>query len=78
MAGDSRKAFILATTGNYFGLQTTDDALKKSDNSSALNNFLDDGNVSVLAGKHPDKRIVFENKVPKNSRYDIYYLLLSK
>ena len=60
MSGDSRKDFILATTGNYFGIQD-DGSLA---NNKALNSFLDDGNVSVLAAKLDNsKKVIVTNKV---------------
>ena len=60
---DSRKFFILATTGNYFGLSTSDNALTGNENNKAVGDFLDDGNIGVLAGKHDGKRVTFSNKV---------------
>ena len=60
---DSRKSFILATTGNYFGLSVSDGALSGSDTNVAVGDFLDDGNVGVLAGKYDGKRVSFTNKV---------------
>ena len=60
MSGDSRKEFILATTVNYFGIQN-DGSL--ADNR-AINAFLDDGNVSVLAAKLDNsKKVILANKV---------------
>ena len=65
MAGDSRKNFILATTANYFALPVNDGSIQTLANSSALNNFLDDGNVLLLAGRNDPRknRIEFVNKV---------------
>ena len=60
MSGDSRKDFVLATAGNYFGI-TNDGSLA---NNPALNSFLDDGSVSVLAAKLDNsKKIILTNKV---------------
>ncbi len=49
MSGDSRKDFILATLGNYFGYSPSDGAISHIQDSRELNNFLDDGNCTVLA-----------------------------
>ncbi len=49
MAGDSRKEFVVATIGNYFGYSPSDGAVSHIHDSRELNNFLDDGNCSVLA-----------------------------
>lgn len=49
MSGDSRKDFILATVGNYFGYSVTDGAVSHILASRELNTFLDDGNCTVLA-----------------------------
>ena len=66
MPGDSRKDFVLVTTANYFAIPITDNAITSLFNSPALNNFLDDGNVTILAGKldsKNDRRIDFQNRV---------------
>ena len=61
MSGDSRKDFVLATTGNYFGIAPSDASLAKN---TALNSFLDDGNVSVLVAKLDNsKKVILSNKV---------------
>ena len=49
MSGDSRKDFLLATIGNFFGYATTDGAISHIADSRELNTFLDDGSCSVLA-----------------------------
>ena len=49
MSGDSRKDFILATIGNHFSYTVADGAISHILDSKELNNFLDDGNCSVLA-----------------------------
>ncbi len=62
MGGDSRKDFVLATAGNYFGVSSQDSAALQDD--ASLNSFLDDGSVSVLAAKlDNNKKIIFSNKV---------------
>lgn len=66
MPGDSRKDFVLVTTANYFAIPITDNAITALFNALSLNNFLDDGNVSILAGKldpKNDKKIEFQNRV---------------
>lgn len=63
MPGDSRKDYVLATIANYFGLAVSDGAISSLADSRALNNFLDDGNSTVLVGKNEGKRINFYNKV---------------
>lgn len=49
---DVRKDFIVATTGNYFGIQSSDNVLAEVTASKELNVFLDDGNSLVLAAKY--------------------------
>lgn len=53
MSGDSRKDFILATVGNFFGYANSDGAISHILDSKELNRFLDDGNSMVLA-LHPE------------------------
>ncbi|XP_041357041.1 cytoplasmic dynein 2 heavy chain 1-like isoform X2 [Gigantopelta aegis] len=68
MAGDSRKNFLLATTANYFSLPVNDGGIQALDKSPALNSFLDDGNVPLLAARNDPrgKRIEFVNKILPN------------
>lgn len=64
--GDSRKAHILATIGGHFSIPANDDGLASLHDSSALNNFLDDGNVTSLAAslvKGKDRLVTLSNKV---------------
>ncbi len=62
--GDSRKEFILATTGNYFGISPKDSELADNVGSVAVNNFLDDGSTPVLAAKmEGGKKVSFSNQV---------------
>ncbi|CAL1541204.1 unnamed protein product [Lymnaea stagnalis] len=66
MPGDSRKDFILVTAANYFGVLINDNAITSLFNAPSLNNFLDDGNTMVLAGKidpKKEKKIEFQNRV---------------
>ena len=51
-SGDTRKDFLVATTGNYFGIQSSDSVLDDVRSSKELNIFLDDGNSPVLAAKY--------------------------
>lgn len=51
-SGDTRKDFLVATTGNYFGIQSSDTVLDDVRSSIELNTFLDDGNSPVLAAKY--------------------------
>lgn len=62
MSGDSRKDFLLATTGNYFSIAVAD--LGGNKDTECLNNFLDDGNIFTLAAKKSGKGVSFTNKVP--------------
>lgn len=51
-SGDVRKDFVVATTGNYFGIQSSDSVLNDVRSSKELNTFLDDGNSPILAAKY--------------------------
>ncbi|XP_070553238.1 cytoplasmic dynein 2 heavy chain 1-like isoform X2 [Ptychodera flava] len=66
-SGDARKEFLLATTGNYFGIPSSEPAVAQLFNSSELNSFLDDGNCGVLACRLEthggNKRVQMLNKV---------------
>lgn len=53
MSEDSRKDFIVATIGNFFGYGSSDEALSHLKSSKELNCFLDDGN-SMLMALHPE------------------------
>ncbi|XP_052794024.1 cytoplasmic dynein 2 heavy chain 1-like isoform X3 [Mya arenaria] len=74
MAGDSRKDFIIAATANHFAVPLNDGALKNLPDSPSLNNFLDDGNASVLAARlDPKSRVrsvAFSNKVEPGDSKD--------
>ncbi|XP_077984893.1 cytoplasmic dynein 2 heavy chain 1-like [Glandiceps talaboti] len=65
--GDSRKEFLLTTTGNYFSIPVSDPAISQLSNSSELNGFLDDGNCGVLAARLEthggNKQVQMLNKV---------------
>ncbi|XP_071781183.2 cytoplasmic dynein 2 heavy chain 1 [Centroberyx gerrardi] len=56
---DARKRFILATTGNFYGLKP----LSSLADSPELNNFLDDGNEFVLAVSRHENDIHLANKI---------------
>ena len=67
MPGDSRKDYLLATAANFFGIAVTDGAITTMGDTPAMNNFLDDGNSSVVAVR-PDprtsgRRLMISNKV---------------
>ena len=47
--GDVRKDFLLATIANYFGIQLRHESIARLAESPQLNNFLDDGNSSLLS-----------------------------
>ncbi|KAK7489861.1 hypothetical protein BaRGS_00018883, partial [Batillaria attramentaria] len=66
MPGDSRKDFILVTVANYFAVPINDQAVTNLFNAQPLNAFLDDGNISILAGKIDQKggrKIEFLNRI---------------
>ena len=48
-AGDVRKDFLLATIANYFGIPLRHESVARLAESPQLNNFLDDGNSSLLS-----------------------------
>lgn len=56
---DSRKKFILTTTGNFFGLKPSSSLIDRPE----LNNFLDDGNEFVLSVSRHDNDLHLSNKV---------------
>ncbi|KAL3878520.1 hypothetical protein ACJMK2_030860 [Sinanodonta woodiana] len=75
MSGDSRKDFILAATANHFAITAADSSIQALIKSTALNNFLDDGNAPVLAGRidpkgKGGKAIAFSNKVETGDTKD--------
>ena len=70
MSGDSRKEFLLATAGNFFGVSSNDPAIAHAQKSSAVNSFLDDGNVAVVGAVRSDKgRVEFTNNVSHRKTY---------
>lgn len=79
MSGDSRKDFILATIGNFFGYSSSDGAVCHIADSKELNSFLDDGNCMLL-GLHPElvqevKLIQSYNQVAAESDFDQWLIL---
>ncbi|XP_008299945.1 cytoplasmic dynein 2 heavy chain 1 [Stegastes partitus] len=56
---DSRKKFILTTTGNFYGIKP----LSSLTDSPELNNFLDDGNEFVLSVSRHDNELHLSNKI---------------
>ncbi|XP_058887125.1 cytoplasmic dynein 2 heavy chain 1-like [Acipenser ruthenus] len=67
---DTRKNFILTTTGNYFGLQPSDPLISPLSDSKELNCFLDDGNEFVLSILKSGKNLVMSNKVDSSDSKD--------
>lgn len=79
MSGDSRKDFVLATIGNFFGYSSSDGAISHITDSKELNSFLDDGNCMVLA-LHPEmtqgvKLIQAYNNVETETKSDQWLIL---
>ena len=79
MSGDSRKDFVLATIGNFFGYSSSDGAVSHITDSKELNNFLDDGNCMVLA-LHPEltqdvKLIQIYNHIEAEANFDQWLIL---
>ncbi|XP_076002176.1 cytoplasmic dynein 2 heavy chain 1 isoform X2 [Genypterus blacodes] len=56
---DTRKKFILTTTGNFYGLKPPSSLA----DSTEINNFLDDGNEFVLAVRRHENDFHFFNKI---------------
>lgn len=56
---DARKRFILATTGNFYGIEPSSSLA----GSQELNNFLDDGNQFVLSVVRHDGNLHLSNTV---------------
>lgn len=56
---DPRKKFILATTGNFYGVRPG----SSLSDSPELNNFLDNGNEFLLSANRNDNDLHFSNKV---------------
>ena len=71
--GDSRKDYLLATTANYFSLKVSDAAITALVDTVALNNFLDDGNANLLAGRVETRgnarRLGYSNKVNQSGAF---------
>ncbi|XP_063970614.1 cytoplasmic dynein 2 heavy chain 1 [Lytechinus pictus] len=66
-AEDARKEYLLSSCGSQLGLPTKDDAITSLYSARELNNFLDDGNCSVLSAKlnssGGNKKVYLSNKV---------------
>uniref|UniRef100_A0A671UTN4 Cytoplasmic dynein 2 heavy chain 1 n=1 Tax=Sparus aurata TaxID=8175 RepID=A0A671UTN4_SPAAU len=56
---DARKKFILTTTGNFYGIKPS----SSLDDSTELNNFLDDGNEFVLSVSRHNNDLHLSNKI---------------
>ena len=59
---DPRKQFILTTSGNFFDDSQNDKSCSTED-LKAINDFLDDGGVSVLSVIKDGTKRVYSNKV---------------
>lgn len=62
-ARDVRKAFLLTTTQNYFGLLPEPCDQPRADGCPEVNNFLDDGNQMLLRVQRSDAGVTFSNSV---------------
>lgn len=68
MSGDSRKDFLLTTIANHFGIPPSDSPIKNLLNLPEVNNFLDDGNRTVLISiLQEDNQIQVYNELHSNS-----------
>ena len=64
--GDVRKEFLLATIANYYSLPFKDDAIIELNENEKLNNFLDNGNSTLLSANiekrsNEESRIILDN-----------------
>uniref|UniRef100_A0A8C9DBD6 Dynein cytoplasmic 2 heavy chain 1 n=1 Tax=Panthera leo TaxID=9689 RepID=A0A8C9DBD6_PANLE len=62
-ARDVRKAFLLTTTQNYFGLLPEPCDQPRADGCPEVNNFLDDGNQMLLRVQRSDAGVTFSNSI---------------
>ena len=60
--GDVRKQFLLTTIANYYSLPLKDEAITQLNENKKLNNFLDDGNSTLLSA-NIEKRSGGENRI---------------
>ena len=64
--GDIRKEFLLTTIANYYSLPLRDEAITQLNENEKLNNFLDDGNSTLLSANiekrsNEESRIILDN-----------------
>ena len=64
--GDVRKEFLLTTIANYYSLPLGDEAITQLNENEKLNNFLDDGNSTLLSANiekrsNEESRIILDN-----------------
>ena len=64
--GDVRKEFLLTTIANYYFLPLQDVAITQLNGNEKLNNFLDDGNSTLLSANiekrsNEESRIILDN-----------------
>ena len=60
--GDVRKQFLLTTIANYYSLPLKDEVITQLNENKKLNNFLDDGNSTLLSA-NIEKRSGGENRI---------------
>lgn len=65
--GDSRKDHLLQTVSNHFDLQVSDESIGRLQSDTALNSFLDDGNIMSLSATRVGSDIKLSNKVTANN-----------
>ena len=64
--GDVRKEFLLTSIANYYSLTLRDDSIRNLNGNEQLNNFLDDGNSTLLSANidkrsNEERRIILDN-----------------
>ena len=64
--GDVRKEFLLTSIANYYSLTLRDDSIRSLNENEQLNNFLDDGNSTLLSANidkrsNEESRIILDN-----------------
>ena len=64
--GDVRKEFLLTSIANYYSLTLRDDSIRNLNENEQLNNFLDDGNSTLLSANidkrsNEESRIILDN-----------------
>ena len=75
---DVRKEFILSSASNYFGIPANEDTIKNLNFCKEVSNFLDDGNVDVLALLQQNKSSIQSYNELKSSGPDEQQLIFFK